>query len=201
MRLDNSFAPYLHESDLEEIDRAAEVTFAVDADGRLMMTNEAWDRFALENGAADLPREWPLGRNLFEAVPPDLEHFYRDGWEWAVSSGHPWSHTYECSTPNQFRRMRMTCYPVGPGGLLVVNSLLAEAMRPDGEASELDRAEYLDGNVLTQCSHCRRTRHPASGRWDWVPEWVHRWPSNARPALCGPCGAYHTYAVTAGVSA
>ncbi|MQC17517.1 MAG: hypothetical protein DWG80_00390 [Chloroflexi bacterium] len=195
MRVEHGFEVLLAEFSLDQIEDEHGSVFGIFADGRLALTNTAWTRFVEENGAPHLPADWPLGRNIYEVIPAELQSFYREGWEWAGESGHPWSHSYECSSPDSYRRYRMTSYPIGgTAGILVVNSLVAQASWPDGTASPLSRAEYrrADG-VITQCSHCRRTEHVASGRWDWVPEWVQRWPDDAHGALCDICSAYHYY--------
>ena len=195
MKVDREFESLLDDFGLDRIDEESGPTFGIFADGRLALTNAAWDRFAAENGAPNLPEEWPLGRNIYEAIPAELQPFYREGWEWAGESGHPWSHSYECSSPDTYRRYRMTSYPIGgTTGLLVVNSVVAEASWPDGTTSPRSRAEYrgADGTI-TQCSHCRRTQHVATGRWEWVPEWVQRWPDDAHGTLCDICTAYHYY--------
>lgn len=194
MRVTREFEPLLDAFDLDLIDADPGVTFGLLADGRLALTNAAWDRFASDNGAPHLSEAWPLGRNLYEAIPDELQQFYREGWEWTIESGHPWSHTYECSSPAEYRRHRMTCYPVGGAGILVVNSLVAATSWPGGEVTQHPRTEYRDAaGGIRQCPHCRRTQHVQTGRWDWVPEWVQRWPEDARAALCDVCLAYHYY--------
>jgi len=196
MRVDDEFQALLDDASLERLDDERSPIFGIFADGRLALTNAAWDRFAAENGAPELPREWPLGRNVYEAIPGELEPFYREGWEWAGESGHPWSHSYECSSADVYRRYRMTTYPMGGSeGLLVVNSLVVDAPRPEGRGpgtSPRDEYRQADGSTV-QCSHCRRTMHVATGRWDLVPEWVQRWPDHARGTLCDVCAVYHYY--------
>jgi len=201
VRVGSAFEPLLGAFDLEGLDAEAGSVFGIFTDGRLACTNDGWERFARDNGAPELVRGWPLGRNVYEVIPPDLQPFYREGWEWASESGNPWSHSYECSTPAEFRHFRMTSYPVGEGrGLLVVNSLVASAPWPAGEEAGRPRAEYYDArDRVTQCSHCRLTLHQPSGRWDWVPELVQRWPDEAVPTLCDLCASYHYYARARGV--
>lgn len=200
VRLDDDFRALAEQVDLEALDEERGAVFGIHADGRLAFTNAAWDEFAALNGGGRLTSEWPLGRNVFEAIPDALQAFYRDGWDWVTSSGHPWSHTYECSTPEEYRRFRMTSYPVGEeAAAIVVNSLIAARPWDAGAASTLPREDYREASGrLTQCPHCRRTQHPRTLRWDWVPEWVHRWPDLARAALCPFCLGYHYYDIGRG---
>lgn len=193
MRLDRAFEPLMERFDLDSLEDDPSVTFGVFRDGRLGYANAAWDTFARTNGAPGLPDKWPLGRDLLEAVPEDLQQFYREGWEWAAESGHPWSHTFDCSSPDEYRRHRMTCYGLGEGeGILVVNSVVVSSPWPSDAPSTQPHAEYREANGSSlQCSSCRRTKHVATGRWDWVPEWVQRWPDEARPTLCDVCMSYH----------
>ena len=202
MRVDPEFESLLVEGlTLDRLENERGTVYGIFSDGRLALTNSAWDRFAAENGAPEVPRTWPIGRNIYEAIPSELQPFYREGWEWTAESGHPWSHSYDCSSANDYRRYRMTSYPVGgTAGVLVVNSLVAEAPWPAGTPATPSRGEYrqADGSTV-QCSHCRRSLHIASGRWDWVPEWVQRWPDEARSTLCDTCTGYHYYGEVRGV--
>ncbi len=201
MRIDPTFRGILTGFDLDRLDDDPSVVFGVFADRRLGFANKAWDEFATENGAPSLLHDWPIGRNVFDAISPDLRQYYRDGWEWATESKHPWSHSYDCSSATRFRRMRMTCYGLGNGaGTLVVNSLIADAAWPEAAVSRTPRAEYRgEAGHISQCPNCRRTRHIQSARWDWVPEWVQRWPDGAHATLCNICKVYY-YAAPDGPS-
>lgn len=200
MRLDRAFLHRLPDFDFESLHDSQDVVFATWADGRLAYTNNGWGRFAAENEAPRLDGAWPLGRSIWDAVPPPLLPFYRDGWEWALTSGTPWGHTYECSSEDVTRIYRMTVLGLpDANAVLVVNALVASvesSAAPKERLVTLDaagEAAYRDASgLVTQCSHCRRVRYPrAPDRWDWVPAWVHRSPPETTHGLCGVCLAYH----------
>lgn len=205
MHLDPEFAPLLAAFDLDEVDRSANVIYGVWSDGRLGYVNEAWRTFARENHAPDLGEDGALESNLWQVIPPILDRFYREGMEWARESGTPWSHTYECSSPDVTRIFRMTVYGLAEGrGALVVNSLLAACESPTATAVDVDprleEAYRNEHGQVVQCAHCRRVRYqrgdPEAERWDWVPRWIHISPSNTSHGLCPVCDAYHYGAFT-----
>jgi len=200
MRLDRAFRNRLPDFDFESLHDSDDVVYGAWSDGRLTYTNNGWDRFATENEAPRLNRGWPLGRSIWDVIPEPLLPFYRDGWEWALASGSPWGHTYECSSEDITRIYRMTVMGLPDvGAVLVVNALVASlesSAAPAERRIALDAAgeeAYRDENgLITQCSHCRRVQHPSStDRWDWVPAWVHRSPRDTTHGLCGVCFAYH----------
>ena len=163
MRVEHGFEVLLAEFSLDQIEDEHGSVFGIFADGRLALTNTAWTRFVEENGAPHLPADWPLGRNIYEVIPAELQSFYREGWEWAGESGHPWSHSYECSSPDSYRRYRMTSYPIGgTAGILVVNSLVAQASWPDGTASPSTAVRTVSSlNARTAAEPS--TLHPGAG--------------------------------------
>ncbi|MDO9443901.1 MAG: hypothetical protein Q7K37_01175 [Dehalococcoidia bacterium] len=200
MRLDRAFRNRLTRFDFKSLHDSYDVVYGTWADGRLAYTNDGWDRFAAENEAPRLNRAWPLGRSIWEVVPEALLTFYRDGWEWALTSGSPWGHTYECSSEDVTRIYRMTVMGLpDAGAVLVMNALVASlesSAAPRGPLVALGAAgeeAYRDASgLLTQCAHCRRVQYPPQPvRWDWVPAWVHRSPSETTHGLCGVCFAYH----------
>ena len=85
----------------------------------------------------------------------------------------------------------MTLYPLGNSdGLLVANALIIETEHGDrkGKNYPANRSEYLDDNeIIRQCSHCRKVQHRELNRWDWVPEWVTKAPSETSHTICPVC--------------
>ncbi len=191
MELDPAFAAVLTGVDLDALDRDPGTIFGIWADGRLSLTNAAWERFAADNGAPSLPRRWPIGANVFDAIPGVLLPYYRAAWEAALRDARPWSHRYECSSPSRFRDLHMVAHPVGDAGLLVTNALVVE--RPHDPAGRpavppLPSEHRTARGGVVQCAECRRVRAgDAMWRWDWVPAWVAEPPAGTRSGLCEIC--------------
>ena len=75
MRVDREFESLLDGFSLDRLEAEQGATFGIFADGRLALTNAAWERFAAENGQPEISREWPLGRNIYDAIPAELQPF------------------------------------------------------------------------------------------------------------------------------
>ncbi len=166
------------------------------ADMSLALVNEAWFRFARENGGEPaISQRWPLGTCLTKAIPQALRPFY-DRLFGAVLNGpttpRPIQHEYECSSADVYRKFQMSLYPLASRrGVLVVNSLIVEASHdasrrvPHPPHEEVYRCE--DG-LIRQCAHCRRTQSPADPtRWDWVPAFIATMPPHINHTLCTFC--------------
>ena len=167
------------------------VVYMLDSDLRIRYCNEAWDRFAIENGGHGLERQHQLGRPVMDVIPAPLKRFYQQGYDQVLSSGQPWEQDYDCSSPAVYRRFRMAVYPDPEGdGLSVVNSLAVD--RPHGAEivpRGVNEFVYLDehGHV-TMCCHCRRTcraNHPHV--WGWVPANLEGPPGSVSHGLCAVC--------------
>ena len=138
----------------------------------------------------EFPLPWGIGARLTDAIVSPSGWLLRpDVSSCALSEGNPWSHEYECSSPDQFRKFHMIVYPLKDGrGGLVVNSLVIEKPhdpkhRP-AHAAELGCYTDEHGS-LHQCMHCRRARrNTALDQWDWVPAWVAQSPPNTSHGLC-----------------
>jgi len=73
MRMDPAIAPQLRAFGLESLESTADVVLATWADGRVAYVNAAWDYFAMQNGAPSLTGDWPMGRNVFDVIAPELQ--------------------------------------------------------------------------------------------------------------------------------
>jgi hypothetical protein len=178
------------------LERDAAVIYVLDPDLRIVYCNEAWDRFAAENGGHGLERHLQLGQCVMDAVPDPLRQFYDDIFRKVLASRQAWEHSYECSSATVFRNFRMAVHPAPRAeGLVVVNSLTVE--RPhdsqDRKIYAPDPTVYLraDG-IVAMCCHCRRTsrvRRPAV--WDWVPAYVEKPPEKVSHSICDVCLSLH----------
>ncbi len=174
------------------------VIYAVSQGLRLLYCNAAWDRFALENGGPTVVRQHQIGVDIRSVIPEPLRSFYLDAFARVRTTGEPWDHDYECSSPERFRLFHMRVTPFAWQSqrriLIVVNSLVAEGPHP-GPGVDSNRAALHDEDgIVTMCCHCRRTRLPSGAReWIWVPSLVRDMPLNVSHGLCPPC--FSTYRI------
>ncbi len=195
--LDESFASCLKDHDLDKLDGYAGTVYAVGPDFRLAYMNPAWFRFAEENGGEPaISTRWSLGSPVMPAISATLRSFYEIKFRTCLERGEPWIHDYECSSAGVYRTFRQTVYPLNEGsGLLIVNSLSVETIHHPADRKPRPAVEtkYRNENgAISQCAHCRRvmvSRDPM--RWDWVPAWVQRTPSEVAFVLCGPCQQHY----------
>ena len=176
----------------KKLEKDASVIYALDKDLRITYCNEAWDRFAIENGGRGLERERQSGRSVMEVVPRPLQPFFEKGYRRVLQKRENWEHTYECSSSTIYRTYRMAAYPdPESSGLVVVNSLITE--RPltseHGSAKAASDSVYVDSyGLITVCCHCRRTHRAGSiGAWDWVPAYVENPPPMVSHGICEVC--------------
>lgn len=195
--IDKGFEKILSTFDLNELDVQQDTTFGIWADLRLAYMNQAWFDFARDNnGEPMISDAWGLGMNVLDACGDDLKPFFRDHYEGCLRLREISVLEYECSSAGLFRKFHQIAYPLGDGaGLLVVHARLVEHphdldARPPHPP---DWSIYPDKqDIITQCSHCRRTRNPQQeGRWDWVPAWVEQIPTNVSHGLCQMCLIYY----------
>ncbi|MGE3855749.1 MAG: hypothetical protein AB7G21_02190 [Dehalococcoidia bacterium] len=201
MQLDEDFRHLLRGFDLDALEEDGSTVVGVWADHRLAYTNAGWERFAAENGGTTVVRDWPLGRSILEAIPDALSPFYAMGVERAARERQPWTHTYECSGPTEYRLLRLALFPLAPdedaeveGFLYIHSPLLQEQWDPRPAVSPLVE-EYLSEGLVVSCAHCRRFRRlrGALREWVFIPDWLERAPGPVSHGICEPCAAYHFY--------
>ena len=175
--------------DRVELDPA--VIYLLDPEFRIVYCNAAWNTFALQNGAPGLIREKILGTPVMEVIADPLRGFYEHFYGMVQKAREPWEHDYECSSDQQYRLMRMRVLPLPSSFLLVENSLRVEHPH-SAMAADLSQLSYTDSRgVMVMCAHCRRTRHPETSRWDWVPHLVADLPPNTSHGLCKNCRTFY----------
>jgi len=164
-------------------------------DLKIIYCNQAWDRFATENGGLELSRSAIIGTSYIDVVPKPLRPFYEDGLANVMKSGQTWDQDYECSSARLYRLLHMRVFRLPECFLLLVHSLRIE--RPHGaDRPAMPGNETLyatEQGIVTMCCHCRRTRRIGSAEgavWDWVPEYLERAPRLVSHGLCRVCQAY-----------
>jgi hypothetical protein len=175
----------------EHFDKDPAIIYVLDHDLRIVYCNEAWDRFAVENGGG-LLRPRALGLSVIDLTPAPLKEFFEKGYRNALSTGRVWQHCYDCSSPELFREYQMRVYPNRETAqLVVVHSLIVETPRSitGPEICTPDEKLYADQNgIVTICCECRRTcRRGQSSLWDWVPAYIERLPERISHGLCDAC--------------
>lgn len=197
--VDPAFDALLRESNVQGYAQGVlrdngDLTLGLWPDLAIAYVNPAWFRFAERNGAGpEFFEQWTLGRSMLDAVPDALRPHYIAAYEQCLQTGEPWSEDYECSSPDEFRMLRSTAYPLLHGaGLLVVHSLRIE--RPhDRTAVKPSRGRFADQHGwLTQCAYCNRfAEAQRRRRWAWVPDWVREPPEPVTHGICEPCAGYY----------
>lgn len=160
---------------------------ALDHDDRISWVNDAWLRFASENGGDGVLARHGTGTRYIDGICGPLADYFAKAFATVRGSGEPWVFEYECSSAMTFRLHRMRVLPIGEAGLLVEHS--AVDTRPHDRVAEAPEAsEYRDAaGLLVQCSNCRKVRRVGDG-WRWIPAWVSSPPAPpVSHGLCAPC--------------
>jgi len=167
------------------------VIYALDPELRIVYCNEAWDRFCAANGAAGLRRDSQIGRPILEAIPPVLQPYFRGNYQSVIATGQPWEHSYECSSPTEFRQFRMMACPDPEAkGIVVVNSIWVERAHNPLERWDQIPDEHVycsEEGYITMCCHCRRARRWRTSRWDWVADYLRLPPQQVTHGICDVC--------------
>jgi hypothetical protein len=190
MPIGREFSHLLTGEQLEAFERHGESVFGLTARGELAYTNPSWERFARANDGEKLLSAWPLGRCLWDALPPPLAVFYRRAIAAARVSGVVWGHEYECSSPDAFRLFRMEVLPLDEGATVVVNRLRIE--RPH-TAEPHAASPYRDATgLIHQCAHCRCVRVQTDPPvWHFLPALVAKPEPATSHGICDVCLAYY----------
>lgn len=158
------------------------------ASGEIFYCNPEWDRFARENDGHSCLSLLVFGKDFWHAIPPELESFFRSGFQAAVADG-VWEHEFDCPSPTLYRRYRMRVLPLQDGEFLVRNSVVA--VFPVSE-KPVDLHSFCDEeNIYHLCSHCRRARRLDSPEWIFVPELLHAGRYKVSHGLCPICTRYY----------
>lgn len=184
----------------------------LDREGTILFANEAWDRFARENGGGERVDSSALvGTRWIDHISGEApRRLHRLLLERALrrlgpASGGGVVQLNESNSPTMARLVATHLEPIetpgGQVGVALVHRLVREV--PVAEvypiaAGEESRWRDDDGGV-EQCSCCRRVRRPDEPEeWDLVPGLVAEPPARVRFAYCALCLELH-YAAGAGV--
>lgn len=193
MRVDPGFAERLTGFDLAELDRRARTQSSPSpATIGLAYVNDAWDQFAHEGGARWATGAWDLGASVLDATAEILRPFDRRLYAEA-RLGAPIDHEYDCSRPDEVRRLRMRVHSSSiRDGWLVVNSDVVVGIEPTGVgAADESLFRAPDGQTRAVLPlptdptgpHRRVGLKPPSGSPAFRADTTHD--------LCKVCFAYH----------
>lgn len=185
----------------------------LDREGIILFVNEAWDRFARENGGGERVASASLvGTRWFDHISGEApRRLHRLLFERALrrlgpATGGGVVQLNEANGPETARLVATHLEPlVGPGdqltGVAVVHRVVREL--PLAEVYPVvagDEARWRgEDGVVEQCSCCRRVRRPEEPEeWDLVPGLVAEPPVQVTFGYCALCMELH-YAAGAGV--
>lgn len=180
--------PFAAGFDLDELDAEQSSIAILDRSTKIVWVNDAWTRFARENGARGGTE---LGAHYLAGITaPELKEHFERVFEGVLTSGKPYQQQYDCPSPDLARRYHMRILPLERSGFLVEHSLM-EARAAGGGNVAPDEATYRNEHgIVVQCSNCRRVR-ANDGAWHWIRAWVADIPERTSHGLCATCARYY----------
>lgn len=168
-----------------------EYGYSVDGRDRLIRVDDAWLRFATENDAPQLTRDFVCGRPIWDFISgSDTRVLYELLFERVRADGLERRVPFRCDSPNLFRFMELQLGPGEDDGIDLCGVLVREQSRV--YCPLLDRALPKGLYRFPACSVCRRVF--AYGEWLEAEEAIQKlgaFESSRPPALehaiCDPC--------------
>lgn len=158
---------------------------ALEPSGTIVWVNRAWRRRAEALGLKDALTEV----SYFGGISSELRGYFEAAFAEALDRREPFDLEYQCPTPEEQRTFLLRALPIEGAGLLVEHSLVVRAPAEPSEDPVPARYQNSHG-LVTQCSNCRRVRHPASGAWHWVADWVRHTQTFISHGLCTSCAGF-----------
>ncbi len=188
MKLQNSFSPAIAHVDLKAISRSEDSIFVVNSDLQLVGYNQAWVRFACENGLPDIEHRYGYGFYLPDSIPEALQDHYREAWIGALREQRVYESSYECSSPDQYRKFHQTAYPIhGSKGLIITNHCVVETTS-GVEGQHFDSQHLSPHGFVVQCCNCRKVQDfSGTQKWDWIPALVDQPYPDTSHSICPHC--------------
>lgn len=177
--------------DVEALRADAATHVVIDPRGTILWVNEAWHQFARANGGQDIPTRFGRGASYLEPIADAIRGFFETAFSWALTTGKPFEHDYECSSPDLFRRFHMRALPVRGQGLVLEHSLVVEQAHDRVAVVPDDSVHVGTDGFVRQCAHCRRVARASGAVWDWIPSWVRKPPPKTSHGLCSSCLAFY----------
>lgn len=177
--------------DEADLHRHAGSITIVDANDNILWVNDAWHRFAAENGVTSpVVAGW---RAYLGVIAEPLRSHYAVAFASALATGTTFEQDYECSSPEQRRVFHLRALPFGGAGLVLEHTLRVETPWNEEPHDPLER-RYLDANgTIAQCSNCRRVRDPFAPKdtFHWVPAWIGAPHPRTSHVICALCAGFY----------
>jgi hypothetical protein len=186
-----AFPTFLANFDADALARDASTIVALDPAGIMLWMNDAWTRFARENGGDAVLARFGVGACYFDGIGPILRGYYEGAFANALLTSEPFVQEYECSSGEIFRLFFLRVLPIDARGFLVEHSLRV-AQPHDRPPCEAIEARYRNARgFLVQCSNCRRMRRADGRTWEWVPAWAEHATPDTSHGLCHACAGFY----------
>jgi hypothetical protein len=151
--------------------------YSIDSTNAILCVDDPWLKFARENGAPELTREFVVGRCLWDFVAGrETRALYEAIFDRVRREEVELSLPFRCDSPDRFRFMRLTLFHRAEGTIEFESVLLREQERPYFPI--LDKLVSRSPSSIPICSLCRRVRILGS-------EWVEAEDAVARTNLFG----------------
>ena len=183
--------------DLDTLNNSKDIIYALSKTLKLIYFNEAWIRFAKENGAdVEFMKKYNINTSIKNAIPVIFRKYYLEKFKESLSTGKIWRFDYECSSADTFRTFNQITYPLKNGkGLVVVNRIRVEMpMSKTKRISKKALEQYYlhKTGFINQCCNCRCVQSVDNPEvWDWVPDWVKDIHPKTSHTICPVCYDYY----------
>jgi len=145
-----------------------DLIYRINASDELVFVNDAWNVFAIENGAADLASPDILNRSLWTFITDETTRFVYTEIVNRTRAGHEVKFEYRCDSPELRRHLEMLVSPVSDGGIQFDSRTLSVEKRES--VLHWDRPTSSN-KLLHVCSW--RNRINIAEKWREVDEAVH----------------------------
>lgn len=137
--------------------RRQDIIFEIDAENRLSAVSPSWDRFAADNGAAELAIAKIRDRLIFDFIADaETREIQRLILDQARRSAHALRYTIRCDSPTHLRRLQLVVSSPDRRSVRTESRLLRLEQQRSG--SLLARGVERSGEMLRICSWCCRSR-------------------------------------------
>lgn len=181
--------------DLLDLENHDGTVFGLWDDYTIAYFNKEWKSFAENNeGEPAISEKWGIGAQFFDSVPDVMKSFYMELFRKCRTQQRSVKHTYECSSPDVYRKFQQIIYPLNTEGYLIVNSLLIKEPHKTDLVTYASSHPAASQDIIHQCANCRKVRHQMlHNRWDFIPQWINEAPAIVSHTLCPACEGFYKH--------